>query len=52
MSEPQPVVCELDVVELYDPQVNFRQCGEGESLQVDGSGSAEVITGGLADGAG
>lgn len=40
------------MIESYDPQVNFREGGEGESLQVDGPGAAEVITGGLADEAG
>lgn len=52
LPEAQPVVCQLDVLELYDPQVDFSQGGEGEALQVDGSGAAEVILGGLADRAG
>ena len=52
MPEPQPVVCKLDMIELYYPQVDFSQGSVRESLQVNGSGAAEFITGGLADGAG
>lgn len=39
------------MVEFYDPQVNFSQGGEGETLQVNGFGTAQVISGRLADGA-
>ena len=40
------------MIKTDDPQVNFCEGGEGESLQVDGSGAAEFITYWLADGAG
>ena len=52
MSEPQPVICQLYMTEADDPEMDICKGCEGESLQVHGSGPAEVITSWLADGAG
>lgn len=52
MSESQSVICQLNIVRSYDPQVQVGEDGIGEPPQVDSTGTGQRVTLRFADGAG